>query len=157
MAVSFQFCLNAILKRLFWIYYHCIEIPRIDISHDLLWFIGFSPPPTQSALGRVWGYSKRKTDPIFEIPTVENHRIDVLHDFFTFYSIFAVTAAAATAAPLGRCKGILKEKPISFFKSPPFKTIELMYHMIFYMYFQFLPLWWRRRQRRRPWEGLGVS
>ncbi len=50
------------------------------------------------ALGRIWGYPKRKTDPIFEIPTVENHRIDILHDFFSFYSIFAVTAALAAAA-----------------------------------------------------------
>ena len=58
-------------------------------------------------LGGFWGYPKRKTDPIFEIPTVENHRIDVLHDFFTF--------------------------------------------------FQFLPLQRRWRQRRNPWEGLGVS
>ena len=64
------------------------------------------------ALGRVWGDPKRKTDPIF---IVENHRIDALHDFFTFYSIFAVTAAlAATASLLGRSGGILKEKPIPF-------------------------------------------
>ena len=41
----------------------------------------------------------------------------------------------ATAAPLGRSGGILNEKLIPFLKSPPFKTIELMYHMIFYMFF----------------------
>ena len=71
-----------------------------------------------------------------EIPTVENHRIDVLRDFFTFYSIFAVTAAlAATASLLGRSGGILKEKLIPFLKSPPLKTIELMYHMIFLLVF----------------------
>ena len=93
-------------------------------------------PHPKSALGRVRGYPKRKTDPIFEIPTVENHRIDVLHDFFTFYSIFAVTAAlAATASLLGRSGDILKEKPTPFLKSPPFETIEFMYHMIFYMFF----------------------
>merc|ERR1711923_443401 len=110
------------------------------------------------ALGKVWGYPKRKTDPIFEIPTVENHRIDVLHNFFTFFSIFAVTAAlAATALPLGRPGGILKEKLIPFLKSPPLKTIELMYYTIFLLFIQFLPLQRRWRQRRRFWEGLGIS
>ena len=44
-------------------------------------------------------------------------------------------AQAATAAPLGRSGGIVKEKLIPFLKSPQFKTIELMYHMIFYMFF----------------------
>ena len=106
-------------------------------NFDLLKYIGLSPllASPQEAPGS-GGYPKRKTDPIFEIPTIENHRIDVLHDFFTFYSIFAVTAAlAATASPLGRSGGILKEKLIPFMKSPLWKTIELMYHMIFYMFF----------------------
>merc|ERR1711884_814989 len=85
------------------------------------------------ALGRVWGYSKRKTDPIFEILTVENHRIDVSHDFFTCIFNFAVPAAMA--APLGGSGGILKEKLIPFLKSPPLKTIELIYHMIFLLVF----------------------
>ena len=96
----------------------------------------FQPPPSQCALVRIWGYSKRKTDPIFDIPTVENHRIGVSHDFLRVFSIFAVTAVqAATAAPLRGSGGILKEKLIPFLKSPPLKTIELMYHMIFYMFF----------------------
>ena len=60
----------------------------------------FQPPPTQSALRWVLGYSKRKTDPIFEIPTVENHRIDVSHYFLRVFSIFAVTAAERPYTPL---------------------------------------------------------
>ena len=44
-------------------------------------------------------------------------------------------APAATAAPLGGPLGILKENLIPFLKSPPFKTIELMHHMVFLLVF----------------------
>ena len=128
MAVSFQFCLNAILKRLFWIYYHCIEIPRIYISHDLLWFIGFSPPSTQSALGRVWGYSKRKTDPIFEIPTVENHRIDVSHDFLHVFFNFCRYGGAGGNGD-GRNGKIASFRCSSTKKEPPYqKSAQSIYN-----------------------------
>ena len=127
-------------------------------NFDLLKYIGLSPllASPQEAPGS-GGYPKRKTDPIFEIPTIENHRIDVSHDFFTCFFNF-YSGAGSNGGFLGRVWGypILKEKLISFLKSPPLKTIELMYHMIFYVYFQFLPLQRRRRQQRRPWEGLGV-
>ena len=152
MAVSFQFCLNAILKRLFWIYYHCVEIPRIYISHDLLWFIGFSPPPPRAPLGGSGGILKEKLIPFLKSPLLKTIELMYHMIFLRVFSIFAVTAAqAAMTAPLGGSGGILKEKLIPFLKSPPLKTIELMYHMIFYLFFQLLPL------RRRPWEGLGVS
>ena len=110
------------------------------------------------ALGRVWGYSKRKTDPNFEIPTVENHRIDVSHDFLHVFSIFAVTAAqAATAAPLGGSGGILKEKLITFLKSPPLKTIELMYHMIFLCVFSIFAVMAAQEAMAALLGGSGVS
>ena len=91
-----------------------IENHRIDVSHDFFTcFFKFCRYSGACGIGgafvKVWGYPKRKTDPIFEIPTVENHRIDVSHDYLLVFSIFAITAApAATAAPLGGSWGILK-------------------------------------------------
>ena len=150
MAVSFQFCLNAILKRLFWIYYHCIEIPRIDISHDLWWLISFSPPPPRAPLGGSGGILKEKLIPFLKFLPLKTIELMYHMNFLRVFSIFAVTAAqAATAAPLGGSGGILKEKLIPFLKSPQLKTIELMYHMIFYMFFSIFAVTARRRRRQR--------
>ena len=91
---------------------------------------------TASPLGKPWGNLKEKLIPFLKSPLLKTIELMYYVIFFTFYSIFAVTAAlAATASLLGRSGDILKEKPIPFLKSPPFKTIELMYHMIFYMFF----------------------
>ena len=56
------------------------------------------PPPPQNRPCRGWGYPKIKMKTIFEIPTIENPRIDVSHVFYCVFLIFAVTAAAAADA-----------------------------------------------------------
>ena len=122
-----------------------------------LWVLAPSPPPG-APLGGSGGSLKEKLTPFLKSPPWQTIELMYHMNFLRVFSVFAVMAVqGATAAHLGGSGGILKEKLIPFLKSPPLKTIELMYHMIFYMYFQFLPLWRRRRQRRHPWEGLGVS
>ena len=122
-----------------------------------LWVLAPSPPPG-APLGGSRGSLEEKLTPFLKSPPWQTIELMYHMNFLRVFSIFAVMAVqAATAAHLGGSGGILKEKLIPFLKSPPLKTIELMYYMIFLLFIQFLPLQRRWRQRRRPWEGLGVS
>ena len=89
-------------------------------NFDLLKYIGLSPllASPQEAPGS-GGYPKRKTDPIFEIPTVENHRIDVSHDFFTcFFNFCRYSGAGGNGGALGRVWGYPKRKTDPIFEIP---------------------------------------
>ena len=50
--------------------------------------VGLNPPlapqapPLRGRPCRGWGYPKMEIEIIFEIPTIENPRIDITHDFW---------------------------------------------------------------------------
>ena len=99
-----------------------------------------APPPTQSALGRVWGYSKRKTDPIFEIPTVENHRIDVSHDFLHvfFFNFCRYGGTGGNGGALGRVWGYPKRKTDPIFEIPTVENHRIdVSHDFLHVFFNF--------------------
>ena len=85
------------------------------------------PYPPGNALERVWGYPKRKTDPIFEIVTIKNPRIDVF--FLPVFSIFGVTAPPAVTAADGRenlpVLGVVLLKRIHHTKNQPNPSINV--------------------------------
>ena len=70
------------------------------------WFLGIYPlcPPPSPPGGRPcggWGEPKMKIDIIFEIPTIENPKIDTTHDFWWF-----TPSGPPTPSPRGRpCGG----------------------------------------------------
>ena len=62
---------------------------------------------------------------------MHNPRIDISHNHLCSIGVSPPPPLAPPATPLLESEGILKGKMISFLNSPPFKTLESMYHMIF--------------------------
>ena len=78
-------------------------------------------------------YSRRKTDLILEISTIENPKIDI-SQYLKWYLGLSPPALPPIITPrraLGGFEVILKAKLTSFLKSPLLKILELIYHIIF--------------------------
>ena len=86
------------LKLIYFIIFCCVLVPAALF------------PPPKNDLGRVWGYPKRKTDPIFEIPTVNNLRIDISHDLLWCIGLSPPPSLSPLGSALGRVWGYPKRK-----------------------------------------------